>query len=40
MGWNPLQNMGEPAALYSWIVLLIRAVGGGRYAVDTRRGTR
>jgi hypothetical protein len=36
MGWNPLQNMGEPAALYSWIVLLIRAVGGGgRYAVDT-----
>jgi putative oxidoreductase len=36
-GWNPLQNMGEPAALFSWIFLAIFAVGGGRYALDTLR---
>ncbi|MGH3587480.1 MAG: DoxX family protein [Pseudonocardia sp.] len=40
LGWNPLQNMGEPAALYSWIFLAICAVGGGRYALDTLRRTR
>ncbi len=39
-GWNPLYNMGEPAALYSWIFLLICVVGGGRYAVDTLRTRR
>jgi putative oxidoreductase len=38
LGWNPIQNMGEPAALYSWVFLLICAVGGGRYALDTLRG--
>jgi len=37
LGWNPLQNMGEPAALYSWVFLAICAVGGGRYALDTLR---
>ncbi|WP_216209628.1 DoxX family protein [Amycolatopsis aidingensis] len=31
----PLQNMGEPAALYSWIFLLIAVLGPGRYALDT-----
>lgn len=40
LGWNPLQNMGEPAALYSWIFLLLCVVGGGRYAVDALRTTR
>lgn len=37
LGWNPLQNMGEPAALYSWIFLLICVVGTGKYAIDTLR---
>jgi putative oxidoreductase len=37
LGWNPLQNMGEPAALYSWIFLLICVVGTGKYAVDALR---
>jgi putative oxidoreductase len=40
MGWNPLQNMGEPAALYSWVFLLLCAVGGGRYALDSLRRSR
>jgi putative oxidoreductase len=40
LGWNPIYNMGEPAALYSWIFLLICVVGGGRYAVDTLRARR
>lgn len=40
LGWNPLQNMGEPAALYSWIFLLLCAVGAGRYALDTLRAAR
>src|SRR5690606_1952000 len=40
MGWNPIFNMGEPAALYSWIFLLIWAVGGGRYTVDALRSAR
>ncbi|GAA1861998.1 DoxX family protein [Pseudonocardia ailaonensis] len=36
-GWNPLLNLGEPAALYSWIFLLLCAFGGGRYSLDTLR---
>jgi putative oxidoreductase len=35
VGLLPLQNMGEPAAVYSWIFLLFAAIGPGRYAVDT-----
>ena len=37
MGWNPLQNMGEQAALYSWIFLLLCVVGAGRYSADALR---
>jgi putative oxidoreductase len=37
LGWNPLQNMGEQAALYSWIFLLLCAVGAGRHALDALR---
>ena len=40
MGWNPIFNMGEPAALYSWIFLLLCVIGGGRYTLDTLRRTR
>ena len=35
VGLLPLQNMGEPAAVYSWIFLLFAFVGPGTYAVDT-----
>jgi putative oxidoreductase len=35
MGLLPLQNMGEPAAVYAWIFLLFAAIGPGRFAVDT-----
>jgi putative oxidoreductase len=31
----PLQNMGEPAALYSWIFLLIAVLGPGSLTVAT-----
>ena len=31
----PLHNMGEPAALYSWIFLLIAALGPGSITVAT-----
>lgn len=34
MGLLPLQNMGEPAAVYSWIFLLFAAIGPGRFAID------
>ncbi|NIH84052.1 DoxX family protein [Amycolatopsis granulosa] len=36
----PLQNMGEPAALYSWVFLLIAVTGPGRFALAglRRRG--
>jgi putative oxidoreductase len=40
MGWNPIWNMGEQAALYSWIFLLFVAVGAGRFSVDQLRSTR
>jgi putative oxidoreductase len=34
MGLLPLQNMGEPAAVYAWVFLLFAAVGSGRLALD------
>lgn len=33
-GVIPLENMGEPAALYSWIFLLIAVLGPGGFALD------
>ncbi|MGH3673415.1 MAG: DoxX family protein [Pseudonocardiaceae bacterium] len=42
LGLLPLQNHGEPAALYSWIFLLIAILGPGSLALDTalrRQGT-
>ncbi|MBK1784278.1 DoxX family protein [Prauserella cavernicola] len=36
----PLQNMGEQAALFSWIFLLIAALGPGALALDNRRRSR
>ncbi|MBV9161686.1 MAG: DoxX family protein [Pseudonocardiales bacterium] len=35
LGLLPLQNDGEPAALYSWIFLLIATLGPGPFALDT-----
>jgi putative oxidoreductase len=35
LGLLPLQNGGESAALYSWIFLLIAALGPGPFALDT-----
>ncbi|GAA4559990.1 DoxX family protein [Pseudonocardia xishanensis] len=40
MGWNPIGNSGEQAALYSWIFLLVVAVGAGRFSVDAVRRRR
>jgi putative oxidoreductase len=34
MGLLPLQNMGEQAALFCWIFLLIAIVGPGSYTLD------
>lgn len=34
MGLLPLQNMGEQAALYAWIFLLIAAAGPGKLALS------
>ncbi|WP_158889367.1 DoxX family protein [Amycolatopsis anabasis] len=34
MGLLPLQNMGEQAALFCWIFLLIAVLGPGSFAVD------
>ena len=41
-GLLPLQNMGEQAALYSWIFLLFGILGPGSFAVDSliRRGRK
>ncbi|WP_245787141.1 DoxX family protein [Amycolatopsis saalfeldensis] len=36
-GLLPLHNMGEPAALYSWIFLLIAVVGPGSFALGRKR---
>ncbi|PXY32758.1 DoxX family protein [Prauserella muralis] len=42
MGLLPLQNLGEQAALYSWIFLLIAVAGPGAWALDNlrRRGRK
>ncbi|MEV4601073.1 DoxX family protein [Amycolatopsis sp. NPDC049253] len=37
MGLLPMQNMGEPAALYSWIFLTIAATGPGAFALGNLR---
>ncbi|MCO1655664.1 DoxX family protein [Pseudonocardia humida] len=37
LGALPLQNGGEPAALFAWAFLAIAAVGSGRYALDALR---
>jgi putative oxidoreductase len=34
LGLLPLQNKGEPAALYSWVFLLIATLGPGPFALD------
>lgn len=34
MGALPLDNMGEPAALFAWSFLVIGVFGPGRYALD------
>jgi putative oxidoreductase len=36
-GLLPIQNMGEPAALYCWIFLLIAILGPGSFALDAVR---
>nr|WP_042183146.1 DoxX family protein [Kibdelosporangium sp. MJ126-NF4]CEL15383.1 putative integral membrane protein [Kibdelosporangium sp. MJ126-NF4]CTQ95578.1 putative integral membrane protein [Kibdelosporangium sp. MJ126-NF4] len=36
----PLQNMGEPAALYSWVFLLIAVIGPGSLTVSALRRFR
>lgn len=33
-GIIPIENLGEPAALYSWIFLLIAVQGPGSFALD------
>src|SRR5690348_15868985 len=40
MGLLPLQNMGEPAAVYAWVFLLFAAIGPGRFALDNLRKRR
>ncbi|WP_344867365.1 DoxX family protein [Amycolatopsis ultiminotia] len=37
VGLLPLQNTGEPAALYSWVFLAIAVVGPGAFALDRLR---
>lgn len=37
MGLLPLQNLGEQAALYSWIFLLLAVAGPGALALDNLR---
>ncbi|WP_328612157.1 DoxX family protein [Amycolatopsis sp. NBC_00345] len=39
-GLLPLHNMGEPAALYSWIFLLIAVFGPGSFALGRKRGVQ
>ncbi|WP_020657415.1 DoxX family protein [Amycolatopsis benzoatilytica] len=36
-GLLPLHNLGEPAALYSWIFLVIAVVGPGAVSLDQQR---
>jgi putative oxidoreductase len=35
-GWNWLENGGEPAALYSWIFLLVAVIGPGPLSLGLR----
>lgn len=37
-GLLPIQNRGEPAALFCWIFLLLAARGPGIWSVDAARG--
>lgn len=39
-GLLPIQNMGELAALYSWIFLLLTFSGGGPISIDAFLSTR
>ncbi|MFN3002246.1 DoxX family protein [Mycolicibacterium wolinskyi] len=39
-GLFPLENGGEPAVLYCFGFLLLAAIGGGAFALDTARGRR
>jgi putative oxidoreductase len=39
-GLLPIENKGEPAALYSWIFLLIAIIGPGTLAIDAIRRRR
>lgn len=39
-GLLPIENKGEPAALYAWIFLLIALIGPGSLAVDAIRRRR
>lgn len=36
MGLLPMQNLGEPAALYSWIFLAITVTGPGAFALGRK----
>lgn len=36
-GWNWMENGGEPAALYSWIFLLLVVLGPGPLSLDRLR---
>jgi putative oxidoreductase len=36
-GLLPIENMGEPAALYSWIFLTLAIIGPGTFALDRVR---
>jgi putative oxidoreductase len=36
----PIENGGEPAALYCWVFLLIAASGDGMWSVGGRRGSQ
>ncbi|HWD01425.1 MAG TPA: DoxX family protein [Amycolatopsis sp.] len=36
MGLLPMQNLGEPAALYSWIFLTITVTGPGAFALSRK----
>jgi putative oxidoreductase len=40
VGLLPIENLGEPAAVFSWIFLLIAVFGPGSLALDTLRRRR
>jgi putative oxidoreductase len=39
-GMLPIQNGGEPAAMFCWVFLLVAALGAGPISVDTWRARR